>query len=91
MSKVEYGLAVYDRISGTIYEVMHMGLGRDPIDVQSVPHLLQEAGERGWELCGTMPGSTKGNSTPDPASETGKLRKVEDYNETTLLILKKCY
>ena len=90
MKKIEYGLAVHDRISGTIYEVMHMGLGHDPIDVHSIPHLLEEAAKRGWELCGTMPGSVKGNSMPDLRHpNSGKLRVIEDYNESTLMVFKR--
>jgi len=88
VKKIEYGVAVYDRIGGTVYEVMHMGLSYEGIEVQSVPHFLEKAGELGWELCGTMPGSVKGNSTPDPHDEA-KIRKVEDYNESTLMVFKR--
>jgi len=55
MTKWQYGLAYYtDGVIEAHGEYMNDMQGAP----QSIAHFLEEAGEKGWEMCGLLPGKT---------------------------------
>ncbi|HXC95936.1 MAG TPA: hypothetical protein VNU92_09550 [Edaphobacter sp.] len=85
MKRFVYGLAEFDRIDGTIESYIHLPV--EGASGHTVPAFLESAGEKGWELCGTMPGSSPVGATV--ATRDGGKRKVEDYNECTVMIFRR--
>lgn len=55
MTKWRYGLAHFDGIS---IEAHGEYMNDMPCGAQSIPQFLQDAGEKGWELCTVIPGKT---------------------------------
>ena len=56
MQTWQYGFAVYD---GTTLEA-HRSM-EEMTATDSFSHFLDEAGEKGWELCGVLPSPTVGD------------------------------
>jgi hypothetical protein len=85
MKSFVYGLAEFDRIAGTIDSYIHLPV--EGVSGHTVPAFLESAGEQGWELCGTMPGPSRIGA--NVATADGGKRKVEDYNECTVMIFRR--
>jgi hypothetical protein len=83
--KITYGLAEFDRYTGTIDSNIHLPM--DGVLSGGLYEFLESAGEAGWELCSAYPCGTKGNSRPIPGKT--ELRKCEDPTEVITFIFKR--
>lgn len=83
--RIQYGLAEWDRMTGVVS--WHIKLPMDDVGEDTLPQFLQNAGERGWELCGAFPIGVEGHTRP--IDRTGKLLKCKDPAEQIAMIFKR--
>ena len=83
--RIQYGLAEWDRMTGVVS--WHIKLPMDDVGEGMLPEFLQDAGDKGWELCGAFPVGVKGNKRPSDASST--LLECKDPAEQIAMIFKR--
>ncbi len=83
MAKVQYGIATYDRWTGTVDSEV-----KAPMDgcYGGFHEFFESAGEKGWELCGCFPSGTVGLNVAQP---DGSRHKTTDPSEHITFIFKK--
>ena len=80
--KITYGLAEFDRYTGTIDSNIHLPM--DGVLSGGLYEFLESAGEAGVELWSAFPCGTKGNSRPIRASRFAKMRRPHRGNSVHL-------
>ena len=80
--KLTYGLAEYDRYTGSVDFNIHLPM--DGVTGGNFYEFLATAGERGWELCGCFPSSRKGGRRALPGAS--EARVSDDAAEQIALV-----
>jgi hypothetical protein len=87
MKEFVYGMAEFDRATGTIESYSHLPV--DDATGHTVPSFLESAAQLRWELCGTMPGPCRKGDRVSDSRAPGGTRIVEDVNDSTVFIFKR--
>jgi len=82
--KITYGLAEYNRFTGTIDSNIHLPM--NGVLCGTIYEFFRSAGENGWELCAAFPAGQKGMTRALPGF--GKTRVCEDAAEEIAFLFK---